>query len=100
MLLKKRDLERKLAAVRDDLEAGEQNTYDMRVEKLGDFKNTPLGGAALSHFVAKDKDKPPATAKGRQRRGGARSACRLIGTTPPGGTKSKREPRIILPSTA
>jgi hypothetical protein len=46
-LLKKRDLLRKVAAVRADLEADERGTLDMLESQLGDFGKTALGRAAI-----------------------------------------------------
>ncbi|HEY2212301.1 MAG TPA: hypothetical protein VGH62_11925 [Bradyrhizobium sp.] len=46
-LLKERDLERKLHAVRADLEADEVEHFDFLKQKLGDLAETPLGQAAL-----------------------------------------------------
>jgi hypothetical protein len=47
-LIKERDLERKIFALGDDLEADEQSEIEMLREKLGDFANLPLGRAALA----------------------------------------------------
>jgi hypothetical protein len=48
VLIKERDLERKIEALSDDLEADERNEYEMLSEKLGDFGTSPLGQAAMA----------------------------------------------------
>jgi F0F1-type ATP synthase membrane subunit b/b' len=47
-LVKQREHERKAEEARANLEADEQNAFDMLKEKLGDLANTPLGKAALA----------------------------------------------------
>lgn len=47
-IVKERELERKMIAVTADLEEDDKSTYEMLVEKLGDFANTPLGKAAIA----------------------------------------------------
>lgn len=46
-VIKARELERKAAAVRDDLEPEVQDEHDMIRHALGDLADTPLGRAAL-----------------------------------------------------
>lgn len=46
-VIKTRDLERKAQAIRDDLEADSQETFDQIRLALGDLADTPLGEAAL-----------------------------------------------------
>jgi len=48
MIIKERELERKIYAVADSLENDERSEMDMLKEKLGEFANTPLGKAALA----------------------------------------------------
>jgi F0F1-type ATP synthase membrane subunit b/b' len=55
-VIKTRELEQKLEAIRDDLEAEQQETYDQIRHALGDLADTPLGGATLS----KAADRPSA----------------------------------------
>jgi hypothetical protein len=47
-IIKERALERKINDLHDILEPDEQSELDMLTEKLGDFANTPLGGAAIA----------------------------------------------------
>ena len=47
-IVKERELERKMIAVTADLEEDDKSTYEMLVEKLGDFANTPLGKATIA----------------------------------------------------
>ena len=47
-IIKSGDLERKVAAITDDLEPDELSEHQMLIEKLGEFANTPLGKAALA----------------------------------------------------
>lgn len=47
-IVKERELERRIAALSNELEIDEQSERDMLIEKLGDFINTPLGGAAVA----------------------------------------------------
>jgi hypothetical protein len=47
-LVKERDCERKLRAVRADLEADEVEHFDLLKDKLGDLAGTPLGQAAVA----------------------------------------------------
>jgi hypothetical protein len=56
-LVKERDCERKLHAVRADLEADEVEHFDLLKEKLGDFANTPLGQAAVARAADDTLDK-------------------------------------------
>lgn len=46
-VVKARELERKAAAVREDLEAEDQDTFDMIRQALGDLADTPLGQSAM-----------------------------------------------------
>ena len=46
LIVKERGLERKINDLHDVLEPDEQSELEMLTEKLGDFANTPLGGAA------------------------------------------------------
>jgi hypothetical protein len=46
-IIKGRKLERDFVALKDDLEADEVSELAMLQEKLGEFANTPLGGAAV-----------------------------------------------------
>jgi hypothetical protein len=43
-----RKLERKINGLHDVLEPDEQSKLEMLTEKLGDFANTPPGGAAMA----------------------------------------------------
>jgi uncharacterized protein (UPF0335 family) len=45
--IKARDYERKMAKLREDLEADEQDSFDRISEALGDYGTTPLGEATL-----------------------------------------------------
>jgi hypothetical protein len=47
-IIKERELERKIGALTDDLEADERSEHEMLKDKLGEFANTPLGKAALA----------------------------------------------------
>jgi hypothetical protein len=47
-IVKERELERKIAALTEDLEPDEISEHQMLIEKLGEFANTPLGAAALA----------------------------------------------------
>jgi hypothetical protein len=47
-IIKKRELERKIVSQAADLEPDERSEMEMLLEKLGDFANTPLGGAAVA----------------------------------------------------
>lgn len=46
-VIKARELERKAAAVRDNLEAEDQDQHDLIRHALGDLADTPLGRAAM-----------------------------------------------------
>lgn len=46
-VVKARDLERRAAGIREDLEGDEQDTFDRIRLALGDLADTPLGQAAL-----------------------------------------------------
>lgn len=46
-VIKARELERKAADVRDDLEGEDQDNFDLIRQALGDLADTPLGRAAL-----------------------------------------------------
>jgi hypothetical protein len=46
-IVKERDFERKIEALKDDLEQDELSELAMLQEKLGEFANTPLGRSAL-----------------------------------------------------
>ncbi len=57
VIIAERKDERTIAARRANLEQDEVSEFDMLCEKLGDYANTPLGGAALakcSHRSARD----------------------------------------------
>ena len=47
-VIKVRATERKLEAMRDDLETDDQESFDQIRHALGDLADTPLGGAALA----------------------------------------------------
>jgi predicted KAP-like P-loop ATPase len=47
-IIKERAFERKINDLHDILEPDEQSELEMLTEKLGDFANTPLGGAAIA----------------------------------------------------
>jgi hypothetical protein len=47
VIIKERELERKITGLHMDLENDELSELEMLTEKLGDFANTPLGGAAM-----------------------------------------------------
>lgn len=47
-IIRERDLERKIAALTEDLEPDEQSELEMLIDRLGDFGNTALGAAALA----------------------------------------------------
>jgi hypothetical protein len=47
-IIKERALERKINDLHEVLEPDEQSELEMLTEKLGDFANTPLGGAAIA----------------------------------------------------
>jgi hypothetical protein len=46
--IKERSLHRRIDGLTADLEADERSEYEMISEKLGEFADTPLGGAALA----------------------------------------------------
>jgi hypothetical protein len=48
LIVKERELERRIAGLTHDLEMDEKNEHQMLMEKLGEFANTPLGKAALA----------------------------------------------------
>jgi hypothetical protein len=48
LIVKERELERRIKGLTHDLEADEKNEHQMLMEKLGEFANTPLGRAALA----------------------------------------------------
>jgi F0F1-type ATP synthase membrane subunit b/b' len=50
-VVRTRELERRVAAVRDELETVERETYDQIRMALGDFGDTPLGQAALDRVA-------------------------------------------------
>jgi Arc/MetJ-type ribon-helix-helix transcriptional regulator len=52
-LVKTRELERKIAAQFAELEADEQQNYQMIQEALGDFADSPLGAAAVERAKKK-----------------------------------------------
>lgn len=54
-VLKTLDLERKVERIRDDMEEENQVTYDLMMDALGDYKNTPLGAAALEKAPKKGR---------------------------------------------
>lgn len=58
-VIKARALERKAAAVREELESEEQDNYDMIRMALGDLADTPLGQAATAPFTAPDTSAQP-----------------------------------------
>jgi hypothetical protein len=47
-IVKERELERKIAAITDNLEDDERSELDMLIQQLGNFANTPLGAAAIA----------------------------------------------------
>lgn len=47
-IIKERELERRIAALTDDLENDERSELEMLIEKLGDLGTLPLGQAALA----------------------------------------------------
>ena len=53
-IIKERELERKIAGIHADLEDDERSEFEMLTEKLGEFANTPLGGAALAKAKGAD----------------------------------------------
>ena len=55
-VIKTRELERKLDAIREDLEGDEGETFDQIYAALGDLADTPLGQAVLD----KADDRPAA----------------------------------------
>jgi hypothetical protein len=54
-LLRKRDHIRKIAALRDDLEADQRHRFDQMEKALGDFGSTELGKAAIKRNGGDDK---------------------------------------------
>jgi hypothetical protein len=48
LIVKERELERRIKGLTHDLELDEKNEHQMLMEKLGEFANTPLGKAALA----------------------------------------------------
>jgi len=52
-IIKERDLERKIAGLTDDLEPDERSELEVLVEALGDFRELPLGQAALAKAEGK-----------------------------------------------
>jgi hypothetical protein len=52
--IKERDLLRKVDGLTSDLEDDERSEYQMLIEKLGEFADTPLGAAALARADGKD----------------------------------------------
>jgi F0F1-type ATP synthase membrane subunit b/b' len=50
-VVKSRELERRIAAVRDELATVERETFDQIRMALGDFSDTPLGQAALDRVA-------------------------------------------------
>jgi hypothetical protein len=54
LIVKERGLERKINDLHDVLEPDEQSELEMLTEKLGDFVNTPLGGAAIAKATGAD----------------------------------------------
>jgi hypothetical protein len=54
LIIKKRELERKIGGLHADLENDEISELEMLAEKLGDFANTPLGGAAMDKAKGAD----------------------------------------------
>jgi hypothetical protein len=49
LIIKERELDRKIAGLTDDLEADQVSEIEMLKEKLGEFANTPLGKAAMAN---------------------------------------------------
>jgi hypothetical protein len=47
-IVKEREYDRKIEALTADLEEDERSELDMLIEKLGDFRSTPLGVAAVA----------------------------------------------------
>lgn len=54
LIIKERELERKIGGLHSDLENDEISELEMLAEKLGDFANTPLGGAAMDKAKGAD----------------------------------------------
>jgi hypothetical protein len=52
-LVRERDLRKRAAEVRIDLEKDERDTFDMLKAQLGKFADTPLGKAALKKVEGK-----------------------------------------------
>jgi hypothetical protein len=48
LIVKERDLSRKIDALAEDLEPDEHSELEMLMEKLGDFATLPLGEAAIA----------------------------------------------------
>jgi predicted KAP-like P-loop ATPase len=53
-IIKERAFERKINDLHDILEPDEQSELEMLTEKLGDFANRPLGGAAIAKATGAD----------------------------------------------
>lgn len=47
-VIRRLELEGKIEDLRDELEGDEQDNYDLLLDALGKFSDTPLGGAALA----------------------------------------------------
>lgn len=56
-IIKERELDRKKAALKADLEDDELSERDMLLAKLGDFADTDMGRAALAAAAARDGGK-------------------------------------------
>ena len=54
VIIRERELERKIDGLHQVLEPDEMSELDMLTEKLGDFANTPLGGAAIAKVSGAD----------------------------------------------
>lgn len=79
-VIKVRATERKLEAMRDDLEADDQDSFDQIRHALGDLAETPLGAAALK---GKDGDlglETPAQSKRRKEREDRDAALNAVST--------------------
>lgn len=58
-VVKARELERKAAQCREDLEGDAQDSYDLIRHALGDLADTPLGEAVTRDFKPPDVSDPP-----------------------------------------
>lgn len=67
-VIKVRATERKLEAMRDDLETEDQESFDQIRHALGDLADTPLGGAALSGAGEGDEGEADVRSPAQKRR--------------------------------